>query len=118
MNIQNNPAPVDSTTLAWEEHPRIKNVFMKTLLTSADNSLANISLVKVPVGGAVTRHHHPKEVETVYVLRGQSTLVLGQTEISFNAGQVVAIPSGLEHELINTGNEPVELIVFFTPPIA
>jgi quercetin dioxygenase-like cupin family protein len=108
----------DASAIEWTEHSRIKNIFMKTLLTSEDNPLANISLVKVPPGGEVTRHIHPKEVESIYVLAGQSTLFLGETEVTFNAGQVVAIPIGLEHGLRNEGAEAVELITFFTPPIA
>ena len=108
----------DASEIEWAEHPRIKNVFMKTLLTSEDNPLANINLVRVPPGGEVTRHIHPKEVESIYVLSGQSTLILGDTEVPFNPGQVVAIPIGLEHGLRNDGQEAVEIITFFTPPLA
>ena len=108
---------VDGNVLSWEEHPRIKKIFMKSLLTSADNPLANISLVRVPVGGAVTRHSHANEVETVYLLRGRSELVLGEERVPFNAGSVVAIPKGLEHELHNVGDEAVDLLAFFTPPL-
>ncbi len=107
----------DGTAIPWEEHPRIKNVFMKSLLTSADNPLANISLVKVPVGASVSRHLHANEVETVYLLAGRSELVLGNERVAFDAGSVVAIPKGLEHELHNVGDEPVELLAFFTPPL-
>ena len=118
---QNTTATVpmaDASAVEWVEHPRIKNIFMKTLLTSKDNALANISLVKVPPGGEVTRHIHPKEVESIYVLAGQSTLILGEEEVPFNVGQTVAIPMGLEHGLRNEGAEAVEIITFFTPPIA
>lgn len=108
----------NASDIEWTEHPRIKNVFMKTLLTADDNPLAAINLVKVPPGGEVTRHIHPKEVESIYVLSGQSTLILDETEVPFNAGQAVAIPIGLEHGLRNEGPEAVEIITFFTPPIA
>ena len=77
-----------------------------------------MALVRVPVGEQVTRHQHGQEVETVYVLAGKSRLVLGDQEIPFHAGQVVAIPMGMEHALINAGDEPVDLITFFTPPLA
>jgi len=108
----------DASAIEWVEHPRITNIFMKTLLTSKDNALANISLVKVPPGGEVTRHIHPKEVESIYVLAGQSTLILGEEEVPFNVGQAVAIPMGLEHGLRTEGTGAVEIITFFTPPIA
>jgi quercetin dioxygenase-like cupin family protein len=114
----NLPASIaDAAAIEWAEHPRIKNVFVKTLLTAADNPLANVNLVKIPVGGEVTRHLHPQEVETIYLLQGRGTLVLGQVEIPFRAGQAAAIPQGLEHALRNEGAETIELIAFFTPPI-
>lgn len=109
---------VDGTLLEWQEHPRIQDVFMKSLLTAADNPLASIGLVQVPVGGSVTRHQHAEQVETVYLIAGTSELVLGAARFPFNAGSVVAIPKGLDHELHNTGDEPVELLAIFTPPIA
>ena len=108
---------IDGNALQWEEHPRFKNIFMKTLLTSADNQLANVSLIRVPVGNNVSRHVHDNEVETVYLLTGKSELVLGDERVSFDAGSVVAIPKGLEHELHNVGDEPVVLLAFFTPPL-
>jgi quercetin dioxygenase-like cupin family protein len=108
---------IDSTTLPWEEHPRINHVYMKSLLTPDENPLANISLVNIPVGQSVTRHLHATEVESIYVLSGQGELVLGSDRVPVKAGSVAAIPIGLEHELHNTGDESIELLAFFTPPI-
>jgi len=53
----------------------------------------------------------------VYVLAGQTVLTLGNTDHAFNAGEIVAIPAGLEHALANTGSETVELLCIFTPPL-
>ena len=113
-----NAVLVDSAAISWQEHPRIRNIFMKTLLTSADNPLTNISLVKVPVGAAVTRHHHADEVETVYMLSGKGELLLDQDRVPFHAGSIVVIPKAMEHELHNVGDEPLELLAIFTPPLA
>ena len=118
MSKQDQKTPVvDGTALQWEEHPRIKDVYMKKLLTSAENPLANISIVKVPAGNIVSRHFHADQEETVYLLSGKSELVLGQERVPFDAGSAVVIPRGLEHELHNVGDEAVELLAFFTPPI-
>jgi quercetin dioxygenase-like cupin family protein len=118
MSIPSESIPlVNSADVDWQEHPRVKNVFMKTLLTAADNPLANFNLVKVPVGGLVTRHLHVEEVETIYMLAGKSELILGEQRIPFHAGTIVAIPKGLEHELINVGEITVELLTIFTPPL-
>ena len=118
MKENNQEVPVtDSTTVPWEEHPRFSHVYMKNLLTSADNPLANISLVNIPVGRSVTRHLHAGEVESIYLLSGQGELVLGSERVPVKAGSVTAIPKGLEHELHNTGDEAIELLAIFTPPL-
>ena len=108
----------DTTAGEWQEHPRFAGIWMKPLLTRADNALANVSLVRVPPGREVGRHIHPTQVETVYILTGRSILTVGDTEAPLEAGQIAAIPIGAEHALRNVGAEPVELLAFFTPPIS
>jgi uncharacterized cupin superfamily protein len=111
------PNIVDSAVIPWTEHPRFHAIGMKALLTAADNSLAGVNVVQVPPGGVIGRHLHVREIETVYVLAGVSVLTLGDADYPFAAGQVVAIPAGLEHALRNTGAETVELLCIFTPPL-
>ncbi|HLB45393.1 MAG TPA: cupin domain-containing protein [Anaerolineales bacterium] len=108
---------VDINTGEWVAHSRFHGIYMKRLLTSTDNPLASVNVVRVPPGGVIGRHHHPAQVETVYVLAGQSILTLDQADMPFNAGQVAAIPMALEHALRNEGSETVELLTFFTPPL-
>ncbi len=102
----------------WQEHPRFRGIYMKGLLTSADNPLASVNAVRVPLGGVIGRHCHPTQVETVYVLAGHSILTLGEADLPFDAGQVVAVPAGLEHALRNEGAQTVELLTVFTPPLS
>ncbi|MEZ4769374.1 MAG: cupin domain-containing protein [Caldilineales bacterium] len=115
------PSPPASVVTAdaidWAQHPRFRDIGMKSLLGPADNPLAGVNLVQVPPGGVIGRHLHVKETETVYVLAGQSVLTLGDTDHDFAAGQIVAIPAGLEHALVNTGSDTVELLCIFTPPL-
>lgn len=113
------PAPMaDAARGEWKEHPRFHDIWLKSLLTSVHNPLASVNVVRVPPGGVIGRHHHPTQAETVYVLAGQSVLTLGNVEVPFNAGQIVAIPIALEHALHNIGTEAVELLTLFTPPLS
>lgn len=113
------PAPrfVNAFEEEWKDHPRFAGVQMKKLLTPADNELANVSQVRVPPGSEVGRHVHATQVETVYILKGQGLLTIGDRSTAMTPGSLVAIPSGCEHSLSNSGSEPIELIAFFTPPI-
>jgi len=86
----------------WQEHARFPGIYMQALLDTTDNP----------------RHRHTKQLETVWVIRGNAILTLDQTEVSLRDGQVIAIPIGLEHALRNEGPALVELLTFFTPPLA
>ena len=54
MTEANNlPRIVNAKTTEWGNHPRFEGVKMKALLTPEDNKLANVSMVRVPVGSIV-----------------------------------------------------------------
>lgn len=112
------PRVADRTVGEWQEHARFPGISMKGLLTTSDNPFANVNVIQVPPGAAVGRHRHAEQVETVWVIRGNPILTLGQTEVSLRDGQIIAIPIGLEHALRNDGTTVVELLTFFTPPLA
>ena len=111
------PRVADLSTGEWQEHARFPGIYMKGLLTAADNPLASVNVVQVPPGGNIGPHHHSQQVETVWVIRGNATLTLDQTEVPIRDGQIIAIPIGLEHALQNNGQAPLELLTFFTPPL-
>jgi quercetin dioxygenase-like cupin family protein len=112
------PRVVDLLTGEWQEHSHFPGIQMQGLLTRLDNPFANVNAVRVPSGGTIGRHRHAGQVETVWVIRGNPILTLDQTEVSLRDGQVIAIPIGLEHALRNEGPALVELLTFFTPPLA
>ena len=112
------PRVVDLLTGEWQENPRFPGIQMQGLLTRLDNPFANVNAVRVPSGGTIGRHRHAEQVETVWVIRGKAILTLDQTEVSLRDGQIIAIPIGLEHALRNEGPGLVELLTFFTPPLA
>lgn len=112
------PRVADLAVGEWQEHARFPGISMKGLLTTSDNPFANVNVIRVPPGVAVGRHRHAAQVETVWVIRGLAILTLDQTEVALQDGQIIAIPIGLEHALRNEGTTPVELLTFFTPPLA
>jgi quercetin dioxygenase-like cupin family protein len=110
------PRVADLHAGEWREHARFPGIYMKALLTSGDNPLASVNAVRVPPEGKIDRHSHPEQLETVWVITGQAILTLDQAEVRMKAGQIIAIPAGLEHALRNDGRAVVELLAVFTPP--
>jgi quercetin dioxygenase-like cupin family protein len=111
------PRVADLASGEWQEHARFPGIYMKRLLTSADNPMASVNVIQVPPGSNIGRHRHAQQFETVWVIRGNAILTLDQTEVSIRDGQIIAIPIGLEHALRNEGEALVELLTFFTPPL-
>ena len=112
------PRVADLMAGEWQEHARFPGIQMKGLLTTLDNPFASVNVVRVPSGGSIGHHFHAGQVETVWVIQGIAILTLDQTEVSLRDRQIIAIPPGLEHALRNEGPALVELLTFFTPPLA
>ena len=111
------PHVADIEAGEWQEHARFPGIYVKGLLTSADNPLATVNVVQVPPGGKIGRHRHAQQLETVWVIQGNAILTLDQTEVPIRDGQIIAIPIRLEHALRNESQAVVKLLTFFTPPL-
>ena len=117
--FQNNSVQiVDIASGEWSEHPRFKEISMKPLLSSSDNPNASVNVVRVPPGKIISSHTHTTQIETVFVIQGKTRLRISGQEFPFEKGNIVALPAGVAHELENVGQEMVELLTIFTPPLS
>lgn len=89
---------IDHVTLAGSEHGLRK-------LSVWQQSLA--------AGAATPPHRHDCE-EVVLCTAGNGELHIGGRVMLFGARQTVVIPANIEHQLINAGTEPVELLAIFS----
>jgi mannose-6-phosphate isomerase-like protein (cupin superfamily) len=72
----------------------------------------------VAPGGRADRHHHVREHQVVYVLSGTGEVALGDAPAeACGPGTVVRIPPGLDHEVVNTGDVPLEVLIVYSPPL-
>jgi mannose-6-phosphate isomerase-like protein (cupin superfamily) len=75
-------------------------------------SLGHVTLE--PNGGQVPWHNHPQE-EVYIILEGSGEMCVGEEHQTLSAGQVVYIPSGVFHQLTNTGETPLRMIYCYGP---
>lgn len=59
--------------------------------------------------GATPPHSHDCE-EVILIRRGRGTLVFGGEEQTFGAGDTIIVPPAAVHQILNTGDEPLELV--------
>ena len=71
-------------------------------------------VVLEPNGGQVPWHNQEQE-ETYFVIEGEGEMCLGEERQSVSSGQAVYIPSGVFHQLTNTGSTPMKMLYCYGP---
>jgi quercetin dioxygenase-like cupin family protein len=90
------------------------------LLLGPQNSATDqltLSIATFPPASAPAGHIHAVEEEMVYVLRGRGRLLSADAIVELRPGTALRIPAGIEHGAVNDGDEPLELLCVFTPPV-
>jgi mannose-6-phosphate isomerase-like protein (cupin superfamily) len=99
------------------QHPTHERFFMRDVVTTATNPALSVHRGRIEVGGEIRPHVHDGQTETFYILSGQASCTMGEETVPFSAGSCGVAPSGVLHGLKNVGDEPVELLALFTPPL-
>ena len=82
----------------------------------AINGAMGVSGARVVIskGTANTRHSHPTCEELLYLLKGHLKHYVGDQAYDMAPGDCIAIPAGVPHYAINTGNEDADMIVMYS----
>ncbi len=76
-----------------------------------EHGLAGLSLWRQSVApGAATPPHRHACDEAVVCLAGEGTLVIGGERHRFVGGQTIVVPDDVEHQIVNTGAQPLEIV--------
>ena len=81
-------------------------------IQAASFSLGHVTLD--PHGGQVPWHNQEQE-EVYFVVEGEGEMCLGEEKRPLTTGQAVYIPSGVFHQLTNTGDRPLRMIYCYGP---
>jgi mannose-6-phosphate isomerase-like protein (cupin superfamily) len=75
-------------------------------------AMGNVTLE--PNGGQVPWHNQEQE-EIYFIVEGEGEMCLGEERCMIKAGQAAYIPSGVFHQLTNTGSTPMRMIYVYGP---
>lgn len=75
-------------------------------------AMGNVTLE--PNGGQVPWHNQEQE-EIYFIVEGEGEMCLGEERRAIKAGQAAYIPSGVFHQLTNTGSTPMRMIYVYGP---
>ncbi len=79
------------------------------------------AVVHVPPGKGHERHNHPGSEEIIFIMKGRGEQMVEDedgvphTQI-VEPGCTVFIPESRFHSTLNTGDEPMEIFVVYSPP--
>jgi mannose-6-phosphate isomerase-like protein (cupin superfamily) len=86
------------------------------LVTGEESGGAYFSMLAiVPPQGGPPPHIHLDEDETFYILDGTPTFRLGDEFVVAGPGDFVNVPKGVVHNFRNFSDEPLRMILTFTP---
>jgi len=77
-------------------------------------ALQTFGLVYINAGQQNPPHYHPNCEELIYVLGGECDHRLGDATIHLEPGSLLRIPANVIHCAVNTGWEPVRMIIVYS----
>ena len=75
-----------------------------------------IGLATFSAGKSNVQHIHPNCEEVVYVLDGQVEHTLGPQSTVLEAGDLIVVPRGVPHRLLNRSLDDVRAYIVFSSP--
>jgi quercetin dioxygenase-like cupin family protein len=83
---------------------------IRWLITDADGARASaMRYFQIMPGGKIFPHHHPWEHE-IFIVKGEGKLRIGRRWYSVSEGTFIFIPPNVEHEYVNSSDQPFEFI--------
>lgn len=95
-----------------EEETLSNENFRKVLYTGQYSQLVVMS---VPPGEDIGKEVHGQD-QFIRIEGGEGKAILDGVEHSLSDGMAVVVPAGSEHNIINTGSEPLKLYSLYSPP--
>jgi quercetin dioxygenase-like cupin family protein len=75
-----------------------------------------VGLAIFDAGKSNVEHVHPNCEEVVFVLDGEVEHTLGDQRATLRAGDLIVVPRGIAHRLLNTSERPVRAYIVFSAP--
>ncbi len=89
--------------------------FSEPAVTGAERF--SFGMVVLQPGQGHARHNHPGTEEIIFVMSGEGEQMIDdQGPVKVRPGACMHIPADVHHSTVNTGWEPMRLLVVYAPP--
>ncbi|GAB6060265.1 cupin domain-containing protein [Desulfonatronum parangueonense] len=104
-------------TREFVDHPKFSGVKIAVLVRGADSDRVSVSQLEIDPGVEIPIHIHDPQLDSIFVLSGMGEAYFNGEWRVFGTGDHLFAPTGVEHGVRNTGNEPLRLFIHHSPPL-
>ncbi len=87
------------------------------VVAGTDDSQAATMILEAGQSTGGPDNRHPRSDQWLYVASGTGTATVEGTAHALRPGTLVCIESGETHEIVNDGDEPLETVNVYAPPV-
>lgn len=100
-----------------EEYITRDSSLIRELLNPSSSILKLQSLAEATLapGAKTIAHRHPQTEEVYYILAGKGTMAVEEESRRVEAGDAIAIPCGVRHQIENVGTIPLVILCCCVP---
>ena len=95
-----------------KEQAKNNESFRQTLFTTDRSQLVIMSLRP---GEDIGEETHDAD-QLLYAVNGEGTALIEGMKRTFEKGDVLCVPAGTRHNVVNGGKDPMKLFTVYTPP--
>lgn len=105
-----------------KDKPFIANLREKALKNSDfrrvvyTGKLVQFTVMSIPPDGEVGAETHKNVEQVFFCVAGSGEANYGGTKSKFGEGDVLVVPPGTNHNIENTGDEPLKFFTSYSPP--
>lgn len=116
--------PADGTDTTWQIMTHIDEVLKENplpageksqLIKIAEDDTISVFVVRMMPGAKLGPHYHEEHNEIEYVIRGTAQLLVNDKWVDIKPGSIHFNPMRKVHAARNNGNEPLIVLIAFTP---
>ncbi len=74
-------------------------------------------LAEFPAGSSPGSHKHDVQEEIIFILEGKGSMTIGNEVVCLEPGMTIFVPPGVDHAVINDGDQTIRLITLFSPQV-
>ena len=91
-----------------------QNTFFRQVLFTGQHT--QLVVMCLQPGEEIGMEVHPNVDQFFRIEVGEGKVVMNGEETVFGAGFGIVVPAGTEHNVVNTGTEPLKLYTLYSPP--